>query len=578
MPFDITSGDEDGDQRPDAVKFLCAQLFRKELIKPPSIYVEGNDIKIHLRKVEEYIQFTGISSEEEKVYILLESLHDELQKEVRMSRDFQANKNDFSFVNGLVSQLYHTKKAPISAFLQLLQLTQKKGQSVVEFAREIRIRAFDCIYDLTPDEREKYMLECFLNGLRSNVLKTALTYIKPKSLEEAVKMIKKEEKKMDKNQCETVDIVNCSSGCQAQIEALKKEISFLKQEMTNLRNSQGHGRLQERNSRLPTLQGVRQVPQFGRALQRRPNGPYNKTSRIVCYNCKRPGHYAATCRLPRKCFNCGQGGHISRFCKQVNQLVTNDICSTASNIDDESGKTERFQAHAQQYDEDFPVLSVSNRYTDLPDEGQYIHAEEEEEVCVTECNLLPQIKQRQMGKRVRLIESKSREGQGCSSLIEKQVAFIEGKGPNPIQQRPVCKPSLLNKPVVKCRVNGDQMNTLMDSGATCNLIAKEVFDVLKEKDGCELLKTRSRISCANNSCMKCHGEVGLHLSLAGKTTVVKFFVVEGLNTSQVIIGLRTMKRLGMKFDFEKDCVIINNIVVPFEASVIPSTTVHNAGN
>ncbi|MEL7307075.1 MAG: hypothetical protein AAGK05_03845, partial [Pseudomonadota bacterium] len=70
----------------------------------------------------------------------------------------------------------------------------------------------------------------------------------------------------------------------------------------------------------------------------------------------------------------------------------------------------------------------------------------------------------------------------------------------------------------------------------------------------------------------------LHFSLAGKTVFVKFFVVDGLKNSRVIIGLRTMKRLGVQFDLQRDCLIINNIVVPFESRVVPATTVLHAGN
>ena len=100
MPSDvvITSGDEDagnnnssnsGDVRnastssESSLKYLCAQLFRKEIIKPPTLYIRGNDIDIHLKKVEEYLEITGITSDGDKVYILLESLQDELQKDKR---------------------------------------------------------------------------------------------------------------------------------------------------------------------------------------------------------------------------------------------------------------------------------------------------------------------------------------------------------------------------------------------------------------------------------------------------------------------------------------------------------------
>ena len=168
-----TSGDDDSkpkceSKETDSLQFLCTQLFRKELIKPPSCYVQGNDVNVHLRRIEDYIKFTGITSDEDKVYVLLESLHDDLQKEVRMARDFQ--NDNFSYVCELITQLYHKKTSPVTPLLRLLQLTQKKDQTVEDFAREIRIRAFDCIYNCSTNEREELILECFVNGLKNDIL------------------------------------------------------------------------------------------------------------------------------------------------------------------------------------------------------------------------------------------------------------------------------------------------------------------------------------------------------------------------------------------------------------------------
>lgn len=43
------------------------------------------------------------------------------------------------------------------------------------------------------------------------------------------------------------------------------------------------------------------------------------------------------------------------------------------------------------------------------------------------------------------------------------------------------------------------MKIVMNSGAPCNLLAREVFDVMSGNDGCRLLKTSNRISCANDT-------------------------------------------------------------------------------
>ena len=67
---------------------------------------------------------------------------------------------------------------------------------------------------------------------------TVLKHLKPSSVDEAVKMIKKEDKAMGQNRHDTVEIVNCiNNKCQAQIEELKKQIDLLKREISFLKTS-----------------------------------------------------------------------------------------------------------------------------------------------------------------------------------------------------------------------------------------------------------------------------------------------------------------------------------------------------
>lgn len=63
------------------------------------------------------------------------------------------------------------------------------------------------IYDTcrSAEEREIFTLECFSNRLRNKALATALKMFKPKTLAEAMKMIKNEEKELIE---ESFDIVN----------------------------------------------------------------------------------------------------------------------------------------------------------------------------------------------------------------------------------------------------------------------------------------------------------------------------------------------------------------------------------
>ena len=131
---------------------------------------------------------------------------------------------------------------------------------------------------------------------------------------------------------------------------------------------------------------------------------------------------------------------------------------------------------------------------------------------------------------------------------------------------------------MKKRLNGREVLSLMDSGATCNLIDKNLVDCLKTKHKIDIKPTACSIICANETAMESYREVILTFSLAGTTVPMKFVVVTSLHNVDCIIGLRSMKRLGMQFDFEQDNLTMNNIIIPFESVVYPSTTIPDLGN
>ena len=559
-----TSGDED-----NGVRHLCRQLFRKELFKPPETFSREDDINSHVKKIEEYLRVTEITSDSDKVYVLVESLQQDLQKELKMTSDFQAKRKDYQFVKKRVLKLFKRKVAPITPFIRLLKTIQLRQQSVEDFARNIRVRAHDLIYDRTSEERETFMLECFSNGLRNKTLSTVLKLLKPETLDEAVKMIKKEEKEL-LDETTTEDAVlemTCSNDCHMKIAELAKEIAALKSKINRMPFQQPN------NIKMPQQSRAAKVP--GRVFSRNITGNGNNGNvGLKCHNCNQTGHFANTCRLPKRCYNCGRTGHISRFCRQrrhVSYLQT-DSSERVDEIKTEGTSVRSSAADADVDSEEFPPLTVTNRFMNLEDECTLIS--DGEEVYMAETPI-------PRPRRTKVVKK------SCPTLIDKQVAFIEGKGPKPkpenvekLECEVKKKENLVfyNKPVVKCRLNGERVNTLMDSGATCNLLAKEVFDSMSEKDGCRLHETNNRISCANNTNLNCLGEVSLHFSLAGMTILMKFFIVEGLRNCQAIVGLRAMKKMGIRFDFGNDCVILNDIIIPFESHVSPATTVRREGN
>ena len=162
------------------------------------------------------------------------------------------------------------------------------------------------------------------------------------------------------------------------------------------------------------------------------------------------------------------------------------------------------------------------------------------------------------------------------AYIDRQVAFIEGKGKHPDSQRTGAT-NQKNKPIVKTRLNGRQVLALMDSGATCNLLDLRMIQNLG-LDANKILPTQCSIACANSSSMKPISEVVLKFGLAGVTVPMKFIIVSNLHSVDCIVGLRAMKKLGLQFNLSQDQIILNNIVIPFETVVKPSTSIPDLGN
>ena len=214
-----TSGDEDG------IKTLCKQLFRKEIINSPGVFVKGEDVSTHIQKIKEYIDLAEITSEQDKVSVLLNTLDLNLQKEVKMSSGFK--KDDFGITLDIFQKLCKIKVAAITPYAKLFDLKQAQHQHLEDFVREIRIRAYDTIFEFSETDREKMMVKCLIKGLRKQSLSFALEILSPSTLDEAFKLIKKEDEKFQPTLAEEVDVVHCSGTCKAKMEQLEKQLEKL---------------------------------------------------------------------------------------------------------------------------------------------------------------------------------------------------------------------------------------------------------------------------------------------------------------------------------------------------------------
>ncbi len=72
--------------------------------------------------------------------------------------------------------------------------------------------------------------------------------------------------------------------------------------------------------------------------------------------------------------------------------------------------------------------------------------------------------------------------------------------------------------------------------------------------------------------MECVGQTSLELELGGMKRMQRFKVVNNLNGCDGILGVRSMKAMGMELNFSSNKVQVNGISLPLQANIATATT------
>jgi predicted aspartyl protease len=154
-------------------------------------------------------------------------------------------------------------------------------------------------------------------------------------------------------------------------------------------------------------------------------------------------------------------------------------------------------------------------------------------------------------------------------IYDKYVNYINGQANKPRTELPHNNKLILNKPVIHCRVASHLTKVLLDTGATCNVIDAQELNKLKEKF--KMYPSNRTIYCANSSNMSCIGEVILNFEVGGNISQEKFLIVNNLKNNKCIIGIRTMKKIGLELNITKECASINHISIPLISKINAAT-------
>ena len=579
---------------------ILQKLMYKDTFGSPKVYEPGDDIQTHLEKVDDYINACGIQGDESKIAVLCNSICDEARWELCGLLEFDDNKNDYSWIKSRLKKLFESKATKITPLIKLFQCKQKTNQRTREFLSEIRRQGYLLMKGLDSTEREAHMTKAFINGLGNKNVKKALAQMTVTTLDEAYELVKKEYT-ICSNDTETDDVarvrnvqpsVSEMEKLQNQMSIIQKQLSFIVrilQSKETTTNKQSYADAVRRR--------VDYIPKKHVAVsQTRPKRNYNDVTfdrpqkSMECWTCGNSGHIARFCPSRPQCKRCGRYGHQATNCFSTTRVVS---AGRVRGLRDLRGEYSEQNWEAISSNDSMPDSNSENETIDddvtrhaivhaisvhRPNDSESeIPIEKEAEICAM---TLHEGKSMKVRPKKRAVPSKRAKREYPPDVVA-WAEFIDGK-----RRRPSCDKTLIsesnqekaaNKPIIKGMCQGKEAKIFCDTGAEVNVADFQFVQQLREKDpSIKLRKTSKVIRCANDSNMNVVGWVRLNITIGEFTRQCKVWVVSKL-FPRIILGIRTLKDMGICVDPPNDCIRLQSEAIPFVSKVRPET-VHSSGN
>jgi hypothetical protein len=556
---------------------IIQTLIFRDLVTPPQQCNKAEEIKAHFEQLEKFYRLSKISSEENKVSILFNTITEDMRLEICCQVDFEAHENDYEWIKRKLIELFHPKESEITSLVKLYSIKQKPHQSLREFLSEIRIEGYKLLKGIDAEEREKRLVDAFSKGLRSDEIRAALNTHVVDSLDDAYRLIKKE--KCTTDECYTRQI-NSGNDNEAlnEIQNLRKEMTIIQKQLQSI---------------VTILQGVKSLqPTYADAVRERRHeiapGKDQPRRQIFTRKQEEPKRLSSNARELRRndfrCWTCGDGGHIARFCvmnccKNCGrrghaswQCRASRRTLNVRQLQEDQWDSEG-ELHYNEHDQDSSTSSPNLCSTPGSEPGED-EIPQIRVLTVEETNQhhedYPQIKTIRGHRRRKPTRERPSYPQYILDLNEyihgkrskKNVRFEEADTLITKQHSERAK----NKPIVQGLCHGKPTKIFLDTGAEINVIDKGLVKQLSDRKVLKINRASKVIRCANNSRLNVEGWVRMSVTLGNQQKECKFWVIDKL-FPRIIMGIRAMKDFSVSVDPANDCVWVGGKSVPFLSNI-----------
>ena len=521
-------------------------LLKRDVLSKPAQFTKEFSIKKHLSIVDDYCQFVQATKNLDKCLILWESLDEDIKNEVLFDKEYEANRENFTWLKSKLMAMCPEKANNVSNLVNLLQIKQC-GRTLDAYLVQVKQECAKCRTHFSSEELQTIAVSVFISGLDNNLLKKVLKQQKPNTIDNAYNLIKHIKPDTNSNvfKLQSVnDNINCS--CNEQIKVLTTKIDYLQSLIITMQKSLIHKHTY--NKQFPN-----QKPQYynnnNQQQQRRTNQNHTgNTARQPprCYNCQRPGHIARNCR-----------NNVSRF-RNVYESDNSSIRvdENVSNISDQYSHSEgnNFYKVQSAIETNNSTPIVSQKQTEkasyktvlqrqLKFQNHSLHTSKYSDDIL-------QIEQ--------YVNDKSSFNKQCLSFADSQPMTVITKRNKELAR---------NKPIIIGTVQNTKAKIFLDTGADINLVDKTfIFQHLKMRKG-DLRPTSSSVKCANGGNLDVLGEIDLNVHI-GSSMSRETFLVANKVFPDVIIGLVGMNRMSIAMCPAESCAFTGNKRVAFLSKVL----------